>query len=572
MMAAVNGIPSLAALAKAGASLSLVALLAPASAHARCPTVSNAIAEISGSAPQVEMGDAVAVRGIITGDFRGENALRGFFLQSREPADDGLPSAVFVFTPDLAADDGDFGTGSDVVVRGEAAAHRGKPQIGWVDEVQVCAEPGLPAPVNLAMPSSGRDAWRRLEGVHIRVADPLTVTGNFHLARYGTLSLAVGGRLFRPTQFADTDGADHAARRLLLDDASYARQPRPVPYLDDDGTRRVGSVVPHLTGILTHAFGDWRVHPVAPGEVEFVAANARPEPPERDSGMARVVGFNVENYFLKLGERGAETKAERASQRRQLEAVVDGLRPDLVGLVEVENDPDAVDDLVSRLGTTSGNHVGLRHFELDAPVGTDAIRTVLAWNPNAVEVLGGPYIDTAEVHQRPPIAGHFRLRGDGPGTLVAAIHHKSKGNCPDTGDIDRGQGCWNARRTEQSRALARFLARKQEQLGTDRVLIVGDINAYATEDPVTMLRETGYSDLLAQLPRERRYTYVFRGESGSLDTALASRALATDVAAVHTWAINADEPAALHDFSAITGPWRSSDHDPIMVDLTRHQR
>lgn len=566
-MPAVNGITPHASTAVAAAGLLLIGLLAPPVVHARCPAASHTIAEVSGTAPQVSIGDAVAVRGIVTGDFRGDDGLRGFFLQSREPAADGLPRAVFVFTPDMAADDGDFGPGSEVVVRGQAAEHRDKPQIGWVDDVQVCAEPGLPAPVDLALPAAERADWHRLEGVKIGIDDPLTVTGNFQLARFGTLDLASGGRLFRPTQFADTKGADHNARRLLLDDASYARQPRPVPYLDDAGTRRVGSVVPHLTGILTHAFGDWRVHPIAPAELAFAATNPRPEPPPQASGTVRIAGFNVDNYFLTLGERGAADASELAHQRSQLGAVVAGLQPDVLGLAEVENNPRAVDDLVGRLGRAAGRDRGFHHFGIDDPVGNDAIRTVLAWNPDRVEVLGGPYIDTDEVHQRPPVAGHFRWRDGGPGTLVVAVHHKSKGGCPDSGDIDRGQGCWNELRTEQSRALAHFLARKQERLGTSRVLIVGDVNAYGAEDPATMLREAGYRDLLKQLPRKRRYTYVFRGESGSLDSVFASTALITDVVAADTWAINADEPASLHEFTTVNGPWRSSDHDPVVVDL-----
>ena len=565
-MPAVNGITSRPC-AAAAAGLLLIGLLAPPVAHARCPAASHTVAEVRGTTPQVSIGDAVAVRGIVTGDFRGDDGLRGFFLQSREPTADGLPRAVFVFTPDMVADDGDFGPGSEVLVRGQAAEHRDRPQIGWVDDVQVCAEPGLPAPVELALPAADRDDWHRLEGVKIGIDDPLTVTGTFQLARFGTLDLAIGGRLFRPTQFADTSGADHDARRLLLDDASYARQPRPVPYLDGEGTRRVGSVVPHLTGILTHAFGDWRVHPVAPDELAFAAANPRPEPPSRASGTVRIAGFNVENYFLTLGERGAADESALAQQRSQLGAVVAGLQPDVLGLVEVENDPRAVDDLVGRLGKAAGRGSGFRHFGINGPVGNDAIRTVLAWDPEVVEVLGGPYIDRDEIHHRPPVAGHFRLRDGGPGTLVVAIHHKAKSGCPDSGDIDRGQGCWNELRIEQSRALARFLARKQEQLGTSRVLIVGDVNAYGAEDPVTLLREAGYRDLLKQLPRERRYTYVFRGESGSLDSALATTALITDVVAADTWAINADEPAALHEFTTVDGPWRSSDHDPVIVDL-----
>ena len=48
---------------------------------------------------------------------------------------------------------------------------------------------------------------------------------------------------------------------LLLDDGSYRTNPDPVPYLNEQGTRRVGSTLDGLTGVLTHAFGDYRLHP-----------------------------------------------------------------------------------------------------------------------------------------------------------------------------------------------------------------------------------------------------------------------------------------------------------------------
>ncbi|WP_258868212.1 endonuclease/exonuclease/phosphatase family protein [Alkalilimnicola ehrlichii] len=108
-----------------------------------------------------------------------------------------------------------------------------------------------------------------------------------------------------------------------------------------------------------------------------------------------------------------------------------------------------------------------------------------------------------------------------------------------------------------------------------RFLIVGDLNSYAREDPIVTLREAGFVDLIAtHLPASQRYSYVFRGESGRLDHALATPALAADVAAVYVWHINADEPPFLGydrpDNAAglfAPDPFRASDHDPILVDL-----
>jgi hypothetical protein len=122
--------------------------------------------------------------------------------------------------------------------------------------------------------------------------------------------------------------------------------------------------------------------------------------------------------------------------------------------------------------------------------------------------------------------------------------------------------------------MATFLERLATK-GSEKLLLVGDLNAYGAEDPIRTLTDTGLVDLIArELPPEQRYTYVFRGESGYLDHALASPELAAAVAAVHPWPINADEPPFLgydgpESAAGLIRPdaFRSSDHDPVAVDL-----
>jgi uncharacterized protein len=554
-------------------SLRLVAILLaggfPLAAAADCPTRGlTPIAQLKGTAGDTRQGERVLVRGVVTGDFRGEDRLRGFWLQSRS-GEDGLPAGIFVFLPGQTRDAAPVAPGVELAVRARADEFRGLRQLSQVEHIEACDEPGLPPPVSLPFPAAAPSQLGRYEGLYVRLSEPLTVSGNHELARFGSLALSVGGRLFRPTNAVETRAGNSDLRRLVLDDGSYKTGPKPVPYLDHDGTRRIGSEIISAAGILTHAFGDWRLHPLEVSAVQFRDANPRPAPPARGPG-ARITGFNVENYFLTPGQRGAANARALDEQRRRIAAVAEGLAPDLVGLIEVENRPGTVADLAHRFGEAAGITGGYRHFHIDGAVGTDVIRVMLAWDPERVTLLAGPFIDDDPAHHRPPVAGHFRTGGDGAGKLVVAIHHKSKSGCPASGDIDRGQGCWNLLRTAQSEALARFLARLQRETGTDRVLIIGDINSYGDEDPVRVLHAAGYVDLVAaRLPPESRYSYVFQGESGYLDTALASPGLADDVGKVAFWHINADEPPELHDFakSKAAGPWRSSDHDPVVVDL-----
>jgi hypothetical protein len=123
-----------------------------------------------------------------------------------------------------------------------------------------------------------------------------------------------------------------------------------------------------------------------------------------------------------------------------------------------------------------------------------------------------------------------------------------------------------------------WLATDPTGSGDADVLIIGDLNSYAMEDPITTLTAAGYANLIHDFGGPDAYSYVFQGQSGYLDHALASPTLTVQVTGVGEWHINADEPVALDyntEFKTAnhvttlysTGPYRSSDHDPVVVGL-----
>lgn len=513
----------------------------------------------------------VRVKGAVTGVFLEEGGLDGFFLQAEGPGD-GLPSGAFVYAPGLAPEvAAQVRPGRTLVLQGRTGRWQGQVQLQRVRELTDCGEAKDLAPEPLSFPL--RRSEQRWAGLWVRVAEPMTVSGTHELQRYGSLHLAAEGRAFRPTNFRERDEQPRGRLRLILDDGSHAVWPDPVPWLDEQGTRRVGTRVEDLEGVLADTFGALRLHPTRPPG--FRDHNPRPAPPERaDEGLIRVAGFNVENYFLTLGERGADSEGELRRQRARLLPALAGLDADVVGLVEMENDRAALADLVERLN----EHLdGGRYRAVPATPdsGSDAIKVSLIYRADRVTPLGAPRRDLAPAHHRPPVKAAFRAKAGGAPFGVAVVHHKAKVGCPERGDIDQGQGCWNLRRVAQSEALLAAIDHWRDDRGDDLpVLIVGDVNAYGGEDPVGTLLAGGKRDLLAHfLPPEQRYTYVFRGESGYLDPALAPPRLKTRVQAAGTWTINADEPRLL-EYNARDierrfqpGPWRSSDHDPVWVDL-----
>ena len=101
------------------------------------------------------------------------------------------------------------------------------------------------------------------------------------------------------------------------------------------------------------------------------------------------------------------------------------------------------------------------------------------------------------------------------------------------------------------------------------------LDAYGGEDPIRVLTGGGLVDLMAaHVPPPQRYSYVYAGDSGYLDHALATSGLARRVAGAAFWHVNCDEPTVL-DYRVATNPpglyrpdpYRSSDHDPVLVGL-----
>ncbi|HSM27137.1 MAG TPA: endonuclease, partial [Thioalkalivibrio sp.] len=131
------------------------------------------------------------------------------------------------------------------------------------------------------------------------------------------------------------------------------------------------------------------------------------------------------------------------------------------------------------------------------------------------------------------------------------------------------QGCWNRLRLAQAQRLVEWLASVRRDDAP--VIIAGDVNAYAAEEPAAWLRRMGKRDLGAPfLEPSGRYTYVFQGQAGTLDSLLGPDTLGPRVLDAGIWHVNADEPAFLGYAGQrpAPGPWRASDHDPVWIDLT----
>jgi predicted extracellular nuclease len=527
------------------APLTLVlALLSGPLGAAPCDTRGVAITAITGAdgGEPLPADETVTLRGRVGGAFL--DGLDGFWIQQGQGR---AARGVFVYAPGLEPGSREaeaITAGRHLAVTAETDRYRGRIQLDDVEAITDCGPGGI-EPAVIRWPP-GPAERRRRAGTRVRLRSDLVVSGHFQLGRYGSLHLS-RERIFHPNHIP---AGPASPEWLVLDDGEYRRGPEPVPYLDAAGTRRAGSRVTDLTGILTRAFGAWRNHPTqAP---TFSGGPRPPAPPPPEPGHRRVAALNLANLFDTLGERGARTAPERRRQTERLAALVEGLRADVLAVSELENRPTAADLLMREVGQ------GDYRIRRRPPVGDDAIRNALLYRPDRVRPVGPVRVLDAGPFVRPPLVQRFRpVAASGEAFTVVAVHLKSKGGCPDHGDVDRGAGCWDEQRTRAARALASALPD-----GSSPVIIAGDLNAYPAEAPLTRLRRAGFRDLLGHhQPAEENHTYNYRGRSGRLDYLLVRGEGPVHRAGI--WGVNADEPAVAAD----GGPWRAGDHDPVWLDL-----
>jgi uncharacterized protein len=593
------------------------------------------INDVQGTGPVTPLlGERVIVRGVVTADFTSGGAsglpnnqgLRGYFIEAMEVDrdDDPLTSeGLFVFEP---AGTFDGSLGDLVHVSGTAGEFSTVTQVS-ADEIAICTAVALGADVDITLPPAAplplpvapadrAAVYEPLESM--RVTHPeLTVVEFFQLERFGEVRLSAAGVLANPTNAVDPrDDAAYqaivdrnAAATILLDDGRTGQNLDPLPYVIPGGTLRIGDQLREETAVLHFGFGQWRLQPVDIDALTdaFPEGRTRPRPLEvPDVGGTLTVGsFNVLNYFDGDGQgggfpnaRGAVTASELARQTEKIVAAIVQLDADVLGLIEVENDGgefQATRTLVQSINA-----------ELDEPdhyafvdtgiIGGDAIKVALIYRPSTVAPIGGfALLDSSvdprfdDTRNRPVLAQTFvELANDQPLT-VAVNHLKSKGSGCGVGDDDPRQGNCNGTRTAAAEAMVEWLSADPTGSAPVASILVGDLNAYAQEDPVRAFQAKGWVDLLdAFAPAdEMPYTFTFDGTQGYLDHALIDPAARRFVTGAAAWNINADEVPAIDYLESVGGvpgnqrfrtaltaerfydpsAFRSSDHDPVLVGL-----
>jgi len=539
---------------------------------ARCPTDTTPIAAVQGAGFTSPLaGRTVTVTGVIS-----LVSDDGLYIESLAPdSDPRTAEGLFLAAGPARAESATaLQPGQRVKARGRVAErgeHRDtQTALVALASLQACGDPA-PRPVTAVdLPLGDRDR-EALESMRVRIDSASVVTDVYHLHR-GEFRIAKDLPLPQPTEVT-RPGPDARARAARNRDHSLYVRLAPgerVPFA-------VGDELLSDAGVLGH---DGEGPRLLLEESARLLRQPLPALAAPADGVLRIASLNLQNYFNGDGQgggfpapRGAETDAEFTAQRERLAGAVAHLAPHVLAVMELENDgfgpQSAAADLLEDLERATGERWAVA--DPGAPrVGSDEIAVGLFYRPGKVEALGpARLLDAApfDLLSRTPLAQVLRDRASGETLLVNVNHLKSKGSCPDQGrdrDQGDGQGCWNRARLEAARALAPWVKELAEREAGGRALVLGDLNAYRMEDPVQHLLIEGFADLTATMGERHHFSYVYFGQSGTLDHALATPALLRGVAGAGILNVNAGWPRRMPLEPAWLGV---SDHDPVVLDL-----
>jgi predicted extracellular nuclease len=557
------------------------------------------------------VGQRVSLQGVVTAVMPN---LTGYFVQEEDVNSDnaGASKGIFIFNQDA-----EFAypeVGDLVAMSGEVSEFNEKTQVTLSEAPVVCAIEVYIEPVALSLPFGSDHDFESFEGMLVSFAQELSVTNTFELGRRGEFELSSQLKFSPTNQFLPGSAeaialADQNSRDvILIDDGNFRQNVDSVIYptggLSAANTLRLDDRVNGVIGVIDYDGNRRSVYQVIPIEpLIFTVANPRPQTPELESGNLRVASFNVLNFFNGDGQgggfptpRGADSADNLERQAVKIIAALVTMNADIVGLVEIENDgygaQSAIQELVDRLN----NKVGDGTYVFVDPgvdrIGTDAISVGFIYKPAVVSLQGVANIlnsvnsikddsGTAlflDEKNRPALAQEFVLQSTGKSVVITINHLKSKGSdCNALGDPDIGDGQANCNitRTNASTAIVAWL----EDIYADKpILVMGDLNANAKEDPIRVFESASYTNLIAQFEGDNAYSFSFRGEVGYLDHALANTELLSSIVDATEWHINADEPGSLDyttrfksDFNIqnyyAPDTFRSSDHDPVLISL-----
>jgi predicted extracellular nuclease len=423
------------------------------------------------------------------------------------------------------------------------------------------------------------DYWESREGMMVRVDDARVVgaTSEFNEVFVTTKPRqnpsARGGTIY--PSYNETNTGRVKIESLI----PFAQHPFPKANVNDTLAGETSGPVEY------DQFGGYNIQATALGDLESGGLQPEQTRPQRSRELA-VATYNVENLAPTDDQAKFDTLAHGITTSLQ--------NPDIVSLEEIQDNNGETDDgtvaadqtlqkFVDAIVAAGGPRYEWRAIDPvndqdgGAPGGN--IRVAFLFNPARVSFVDRPGGDATTAvtvtgtdkpalsvspgrinpgseawdDSRKPLAGEFTFRGET--VFVVANHFNSKGgDQPMYGRFQPPTRSSETQRTAQATEVNNFVKQLQDVDRKANVVVLGDMNDYQFSPALkTLTSGRTLEDLMNELPRAERYSYVFEGNSQALDHVLTTGRMDTDYDVVHINAEFADQ---------------ASDHDPQVVRLT----
>ncbi len=383
---------------------------------------------------------------------------------------------------------------------------------------------------------------------------PMYVTNNY----YGDLTIAPR-RIFAGTNQALPRSTEYSTIVSLNNSGTMSLS-------GVSGYHRMGEMIYHLTvkvsstTSLQYKSGDF---------VGNTRADLEAGLPDLGDYRLLVCTMNLEYYLVEnLGTGyGPDSEAQHQKQRTKTSTALAKIGADIYGLVEIEQGQSALREIAEDLTEKTGNPYT---FINDGGSASGSYtKSGYVYRSDKVRPYGQLYSNNEKVQNRKKIQAFEEIE-TGEIFIFSLNHFKAKSGSGSGQDADQGdgQGQFNYSRTQEAKSVIQQYNRLRSQYKDNDVLIMGDLNAYGKEDPITAFTNVGFIDLHRAFHADTSYSYTFHGQAGYLDHAICNSTLRPQITGMAAYHINSDESDNYtYDKSNDQTMFRSSDHDPVLVGL-----
>ncbi len=398
-------------------------------------------------------------------------------------------------------------------------------------------------------------------GKEVQFTTPFYVTNN---SKTGQLTIAPR-RIFNPTNQALPLSTDYHSILSLNEQGTLT-------LTNVSGYHRIDERVHNLKvkvnsyNSLSFISGDWRGNTRAEMEKGYnlQAINTRGE------HNLLICYMNLEYYLVdNFGTGyGPKSSTDHQKQRTKTSQALAKINADIYALVEIQTGQGALAELAADLTKNTGRN--FTYINDGSSTNGSFTKSGYIYCSDVVAPHGNMIHNDTYVENRKKVQG-FTEKATGEKFILSVNHFKAKsgngsGANKDQGD---GQGSYNAARVQEAQSILTNYPTYTSTFGDEDFLIVGDLNAYGKEDPITTLTDGGMIDLHRTFHADSSYSYVYQGTLGYLDHVLCNSTLYPQVTGMTPYHINAPEKDAYtYNGSLNDGTmFRCSDHDPILVGL-----